>query len=151
MKKITTTIGAAALVVSLVACTPNQIAWWTQARAEVAATPDPADDIALEQAFEALPDNPNTPCAEWYWWAIEAGFTHDQWMYPLNIIMHRESNCQPGAHNRSGATGLTQVMPMWADDCGGVPADLYDPAFNLRCAHHIWEVSGWGAWSTNPG
>jgi Transglycosylase SLT domain len=146
MKKIKTTIGTAALVVSLAACTPNQIAFWMQARAEVAATPDPADDIALQQAFDNLPETPNTSCAQWYWWAIEAGFTHDQWMSPLSRIMRAESNCDPNAHNPSGATGLTQVMPMWIDDCGG--GDLRDPMFNLRCAHHIWEVQGWGAWVT---
>ena len=62
--------------------------------------------------------------------------------------MWRESNCQPGAHNRSGATGLMQIMPMWADDCGGSPGDLYNPSFNLRCARHILNVQGWTAWST---
>ena len=44
--------------------------------------------------------------------------------------------------------GLMQVMPMWADDCGGIPADLFDPTFNLRCALHVHGVQGWPAWST---
>lgn len=150
MKKIRTTIGVAALVVSTAACTPGQVAFWMNARAAVEATPDPADDIALQAAFEALPDTPQTSCAQWFWHAMEAGFTYDQWMYPLSGIMRKESMCNPGAHNGSGATGLTQVMPMWADDCGGVPADLYDPLFNLECAKHVYDVSGWGAWSTYP-
>jgi Lysozyme like domain len=150
MKKIKTTIGAAALVVSLAACTPNQIAFWIQARDEVAATPDPNDDIALQQALDALPETPNTSCAQWYWWAIEAGFTHDQWMNPMSRIMRAESGCNPSAQNSSSsAAGLMQELQMWLDDCGGTSHfDFYDPMFNLRCAHHIWEIQGWGAWST---
>jgi hypothetical protein len=148
MKKILPTIGVIALVVSTTSCTWNQIAFWNTKIAEVAATPDPADDIALKQIIDSIPPEPDTSCREWYWYAIEAGFTHQQWIYPLSGIMWRESNCDPNAHNPSGATGLTQVMPMWIDDCGG--GNLRDPVFNLACAHHIWEVSGWGAWSTYP-
>lgn len=148
MNKIRTTIGIAALVVTSTACTDGQMAWWTAKIQAAEATPDPADDIQVQQEIAAIPPEPETPCKEWYWHAMEAGFTDAQWREPLSRIMFRESHCQPGAHNPSGASGLTQVMPMWADDCGGVPSDLFDPAFNLRCAHHVWEVSGWGAWST---
>lgn len=147
MNKIKTTIGVAALVVSTAACTPNQMAFWAQRQAEVAATPDLQDDADLIDQYGALPDVPDTPCNEWFWWAIEAGWPAELWPF-LAHIMPRESHCDPGAHNPSGATGLTQIMPMWADDCGGSPGDLYDPMFNLKCALLIYNVQGPNAWST---
>lgn len=150
MNKIRTTIGITALVVSSAACTPEQVAFWMEKQAEVAATPDLTDDIALLNEIEALPETPDTSCSQWYWWAIEAGWTHEQWIYPLSGIMRAESNCSPSAYNRSGASGLLQVMPMWADDCGGTPEDLFDAMFNLICGVHILDVSSWEAWSTFP-
>jgi hypothetical protein len=150
MNKIKTTICAAALVVTTAACTPTQLAWFAQREAEVAATPDPADDQQLIDMLDALPDVPHTACAQWFWYAMEAGFTYDQWIEPVSRIMSRESNCIPTAQNSSSsAAGLMQELQMWLDDCGGTShSDFYDPVFNLRCAHHIYEVSGWGAWST---
>lgn len=148
MNKIRTTIGAVALVVTMSACTPGQTQYWVERILGAEATADPADDAAVEADLAQIPAEPDTACREWFWYAMEAGFTYSQWMEPLSRIMYRESHCDPGAHNPSGASGLTQVMPMWADDCGGVPADLFDPAFNLRCAKHVLDVSGWGAWST---
>lgn len=78
-----------------------------------------------------------------------AGFTDDEARVAL-ALMWKESQCRSDAHNGSGATGLMQVMPMWADDCGGYPALLYDPQFNLICALHVLQVQGWYAWSTYP-
>jgi len=151
MKKIATTIGIIALVVLLVGCTPQQVAWWTQRQAEVAATPDPADDIALDQLANQLLTIPHTSCSQWYWAAIDAGWTQEQWM-TLNYIMWRESRCDPSQVNpNGGASGLLQEMPMWADDCGGSVSDLLNPYFNLRCGRHILAVQGWGAWSTYNG
>lgn len=86
-------------------------------------------------------------CSQWYDEAMAAGFSDAQWP-TVDRIMWRESNCQPGAYNRSGASGLMQIMPMWADDCGGSRSDLFDPQFNLNCAVHIKNAQGWGAWST---
>lgn len=87
-------------------------------------------------------------CSQWYEAARDAGFSDDQWREPVSRIMAAESGCNPGAYNPSGASGLMQVMAGWADDCGGSPDDLFDPWFNLRCAHHVYEVQGWGAWVT---
>jgi hypothetical protein len=86
-------------------------------------------------------------CAEFYDDALAAGFTHAQWP-TVDRLMYAESRCQPNARNPSGASGLMQVMPMWADDCGGTRADLFNVGFNLRCARHILNVQGWRAWST---
>ena len=76
--------------------------------------------------------------------ALDAGWTSAQWE-TLNWIMAHESNCDPGAHNPSGASGLLQIMPMWADDCGG--GSLFDPWFNLSCGLYVYGQQGWGAWS----
>lgn len=152
MKKIRTTIGVAALVVSLSACTPDQVQYWLHRKAAAEATPDLKDDELLKADLAAVQAAvPNTVCNEWFWTAIEAGFTFDQWVDPVSWIMDRESNCEPWVQSYAGAIGLMQDMPMWADDCGGVPHDLFDPLFNLRCAVHIYEVQGWYAWSTYHG
>lgn len=148
MNKIRTTIGVAALVVSTAACTPNQVAYWQHRIDAAKATADPADDAKVISDLKTIPPPPNTDCKEWFWHAIEAGFTPGEWINPVSWIMERESRCFPGAHNPSGAAGLMQEMPMWAAACGGTVEDLYDPLFNLHCAVHIHDVSGWGAWST---
>jgi Transglycosylase SLT domain len=89
------------------------------------------------------------PCWRWRTTALEF-FTRDQWSYPVRGIMYRESRCDPNAYNPSGARGLMQIMPFWADDCGGWPNRLFRPRFNLRCARHVYEVQGWHAWSVYP-
>src|SRR4249919_3941193 len=114
--------------VTVTACTPEeiQVAYWLNR--------DPPTVV---------------PCREWVGSTRAAGFDDDQ-IAVVHRLMQRESGCDPNAHNPSGASGLMQVMPMWADDCGGLPGDLFDPNFNLRCAHHVYETQGWHAWSTYP-
>jgi len=92
---------------------------------------------------------PDTACSQWAQTALDAGWTKDQWYEPVARIMYAESRCDPSAYNgASGVTGLMQIMPFWADDCGGWPSKLYEPWFNLRCALHVYHVQGWGAWVT---
>lgn len=129
----------------LCACTPKQIEYWHQMEAAVQATPDPADDIALQQAYDALPDTPATDCSEWFWTAIEAGWDMSQWGF-LSQTMFGESRCDPNAHNPSGASGLMQVMPSWAAPCGITRDQLYDPETNLRCAKTVFDAQGKSAW-----
>ena len=66
-------------------------------------------------------------------------------------IMYRESRCQPGARNRSGASGLVQIMPMWVPRLGhcGInsTADLLDGDKNLCGAKFILDTQGINAWS----
>lgn len=97
---------------------------------------------------EDFPTIEGTACEGWSDTALAVGWSVDQWYEPLSRIMARESNCDPSAYNSSGASGLLQIMPMWADDCGGSPSDLFDPWFNLTCGLHVYAVQGWGAWST---
>lgn len=107
----------------------------------------PAADAYAEQVKTA---NPGGNCDEWYWAAMEAGFSPDQWD-TVDQIMTGESGCRPSAYNPSGASGLMQVMPMWADDCGTTRDGLFDPYINLRCAKHVLDVSSWHAWEAWDG
>lgn len=120
---------AIAAVLVLAACTPAEIAHWSPFAAPL--------DTAAE-----------VPCDQWIGTARVAGFDDSQIPTLLNI-MWRESRCDPTQQNpNGGASGLVQIMPMWADDCGGYPVSLFDPQFNLNCAMHILHVQGWGAWAT---
>ena len=98
------------------------------------------DDIFDEPADEPEPWG---QCSEWMDDALAAGWTEDQWG-TLNWVMAAESNCDPGATSPAGAIGLLQVMPFWADECGG--GDLYEPWFNLACGLHVYHAQGWTAW-----
>lgn len=62
-----------------------------------------------------------------------------------------ESGGNPSAHNPSGASGLFQVMPGWADEyqrVTGLP--YYDGRFNgdanTRFAAWLQGSDGWGHW-----
>jgi Transglycosylase SLT domain len=84
-------------------------------------------------------------CRQWMGLALDSGWPVRQWE-TMNWVMYRESRCDPNAHNPSGATGLMQIMPMHVGrtcDYG----DLFDPAFNLRCALAVYRMQGWNAWS----
>ncbi|HSJ83802.1 MAG TPA: lytic transglycosylase domain-containing protein [Acidimicrobiia bacterium] len=63
-------------------------------------------------------------------------------------LMEKESGGNPNARNRSsGASGLMQVMPGWADVFGYSPDDLFDPTVNLWIASRIRHDQGWNAWT----
>lgn len=108
-------------------------------------TDSSGDGDVPDEVFQTIE---GTACEQWSDTALAAGWTVDQWYDPLSRIMARESNCDPGAYNSSGASGLLQIMPDWADNCGGSPDDLFDPWFNLSCGLVVLSAQGWGAWST---
>jgi hypothetical protein len=63
-------------------------------------------------------------------------------------LMEKESGGNPNARNTSsGAAGLMQVMPPWADVFGYARDDLFDPTVNLWVASRILETQGWNAWT----
>jgi soluble lytic murein transglycosylase-like protein len=63
-------------------------------------------------------------------------------------LMESESGGNPNARNQSsGASGLMQVMPGWADLFGYTPDDLFDPTVNLWIASQIRRDQGWAAWT----
>ena len=66
----------------------------------------------------------------------------------MSRIMYRESRCKPGVRNRSGATGLLQIMPLhcrWLAGCS--VAALRQPAYNIRAAAALYRKQGMRAWS----
>lgn len=80
-------------------------------------------------------------CPQWWAVAQEVGWPADQ-LPTVDRIMWCESRCEPTAHNRSGASGLMQLMPGW-----WAGRDPYDPAVNLAMALEVLDAQGWRAWS----
>jgi hypothetical protein len=80
-------------------------------------------------------------CPEWYSTALEVGWPESEWP-TIDRVMKCESQCSPKAHNRSGASGLMQIMPLWWNG-----RDPYDPTVNLTMALEVHERQGWRAWS----
>ena len=67
-----------------------------------------------------------------------------------------ESNLNPRAYNPSGASGLFQVMPLWAEDYARVTGQpyydgRYDAHANATFAAWLYGQSGtWRHWSCKP-
>jgi hypothetical protein len=107
--------------------------------------------LPVMQLTETLPPPPpagppSARCPQWWAEARAVGWPEAELAH-MDRIMWRESRCQPGARNRSGAAGLMQVMPMWAPRCGVGVRQLLEPRPNLACALLILNVQGWQAWS----
>jgi hypothetical protein len=97
--------------------------------------------------------------------ARQVGWPEDQ-LDTLAVVMLRESNCTPTAHNvndpHGGSYGLTQINGFWClpnpswpmgwlqvQDVGVTDcSELYIPEANLRAALAIYNNSGWGPWAT---
>ena len=71
-------------------------------------------------------------------------------------VLMCESNGDPRAQNPSGASGLFQVMPLWADDFQRVTGQPYydgrfDAGANARFAAWLWgQTQSWSHWSCKP-
>jgi membrane-bound lytic murein transglycosylase MltF len=67
----------------------------------------------------------------------------------MSRIMYRESRCNPGAYNRSGATGLLQVLKShcgWlAPRIGG--CNLTSAEYNIRAGAQLWANGGYSHWA----
>lgn len=82
------------------------------------------------------------------WRPLVAGHFNPADVDRVLCLMGFESGGDPNARNgSSGASGLLQVMPFWADEYGVSKADLFTPEINLFIARKIRDVQGWGAWS----
>ena len=153
---------AVPLTVALTGCTQYEISWHVQKLAQIATEKDPVKKQAEQAQYETIVKSyasvktfatTNHSCPEWFDVAMDAGFTPEQWMWPVSYIMFHESRCDQYADNgSSSARGLMQELEFWASRCGGTYDSLYDPYFNLRCAAQvIYPEQGWNAWSTYPG
>ncbi len=85
--------------------------------------------------------------AEW-WRPMVALYFEPQDVERAMCLMGKESGGDPEARNpSSGAAGLMQVMPFWADKFGYSYDELFDPGINLWAARQIRDEQGWRAWS----
>ncbi|HEY6628181.1 MAG TPA: lytic transglycosylase domain-containing protein [Acidimicrobiia bacterium] len=85
--------------------------------------------------------------AEW-WRPMVALYFEPEDVERAMCLMGKESGGQPEARNSStGAAGLMQVMPFWADRFGYSYSELFDPGINLWVARQIRDEQGWRAWS----
>lgn len=64
-------------------------------------------------------------------------------------IFGKESSLNPRAVSRTNDHGIAQLnAPSWARYFGRRWALVYDPVANVRMAHRVWQLQGFGAWST---
>lgn len=67
----------------------------------------------------------------------------------MSQIMYRESRCNPGAYNPSGATGLLQILKShcaWLAPRVG-PCNLTNPSYNIRAAAELFRNGGYQHWA----
>lgn len=65
----------------------------------------------------------------------------------LCLIEHESGGNAAARNSSSGASGLLQVMPFWADEYGVSRSDLFEPDINLWISRKIRDTQGWTAWS----
>lgn len=177
---------AIAATVVLTACTPEQVAVIeshvgplnADSRAALLALPDaPARlpdgrTVATDGKVSGVVAPAGSKCPEWYSIALEAGWPASDWER-VDYIIHRESRCDPRAHNRSdpmsGSRGGAQINGFWckpnryeSHPAGYLGAkgilstceDLFDPLTNLRAARAIYDYGvergqcPWRPWTT---
>lgn len=120
------------------------------------------------EAFRPVPKN--AKCPQWWNVALDAGWKRSE-MATLDFIMHRESRCQPGAHNTTmnadGSTdlGLTQIndrswcLPNRFYKQGYLQSlgiityceDLFDPTTNLGRQGHCMSTQKKTGAGSDPG
>lgn len=98
--------------------------------------------------------------ADWWktgqWLPLVAGHFSDLGATHVNIaicVVYGESRgTHDVTHSGSGARGLFQILPGWADNAwagtqGISYADFLVPELNVFVARKVWDKQGWGAWS----
>jgi hypothetical protein len=91
------------------------------------------------------------------WRPLAAGHFGDLGVGAVDTVlclMGFESGGLAAARNpSSGASGLMQILPSWADDFGVSKADLFRPEVNLFIARALYDeaesrgANGWGHWA----
>lgn len=161
----------AALATSVTACTPTQIEKWVEWHAEDPAAAqewvandcgelctndanhDGVVDRQAAQRTEQIASSGGSSASsagrcvgyEGLLAAHSPGWNVEQ----MSRIMYRESRCNPGAYNRSGATGLLQVLKShcgWLSSRVG-PCNLTSPDYNIRAAAELWRNGGSNHWA----
>jgi hypothetical protein len=111
--------------------------------------PDPTTTTtvpAVTVPASTLPDPPVVTGGVEQWRELVSAFG---WNVDVALcLMWLESRGDPNAQNpSSGASGLMQVLPSWADNFGYTPADLFDPVVNLTISYALYVDGGWSHWS----
>lgn len=137
IRQMLVALTASTLMISLVACTPEQLTVLGQHFHDssiVAATP---------VVQRTAPDG--SRCPQYYQTALDAGWTHAQWS-KIDYIIWRESRCNPTAYNgkrRDNSYGLMQLN-MRAHKAWVGPlvnwdfTKLYNPSTNLSVAKELY-------------
>lgn len=125
-------------------------AFWRRASVSVVAEPR-HESVPVVTAVPAPPpaEPPSSPPpsgVEGWRGLVAAHFPADA-VDTMLRIMACESRGDPGARNPSGATGLFQIMPFWADHYGVSVQALHDPDTNVRVAKGVWDQQGYAAWA----
>ena len=142
------------------------LAWFTPASGARAPQPQTVSTIATTTTTTTttLPAHVHPECAEYLALATALGWPQEH-LEMLEVVMWRESRCQPHQLNASdpngGSIGLTQVNRFWCLPSRYYPngylqtygvlstcEQLYEPAFNLVAALAIFDYSdGWSQWA----
>jgi hypothetical protein len=120
-------LAAAVLAAATTACTPEEQRIWNMLVEENRVEGDPCPEVSALRTWLGLPEH-------------------------FDVVIWRESTCDPYAVSPAGALGLAQIMPFWLRDlCPlGIACtrdDLFDPIVNLRAAAYVYHVQGPEAWS----
>jgi hypothetical protein len=115
------------------ACTPEQIALFKSLPAD-------QQQAVIDYLY------PPAGCVE----AMKRVWPQSEWAWGERI-MWRESNHQPTAYNRSGASGCWQMMlPLHNrrfTAVGCSPSQWSDPLCNNRAAYHLFREAGRTPWN----
>lgn len=142
----------------------------TTTNPQVTTTVAPVDLVTIQE-YVATAQELYGRCGEWHDLAIAVGWPESEWP-TLSYVLHRESRCDPSAHNKSdpgsGSRGLMQVNSYWCRPSkfsqNGWLQDrnvlstcdqLFDAKTNLHSGLLIWLYGeqkhgcGWrGPWAT---
>lgn len=126
-------IAVLAVILGTVACTPEEIALWRS-------LPPEQQQAVVDALF------PPAGCVD----AMKRVWPESEWAW-AERIMWRESNHQPTAYNRSGASGCWQMMlPLHSrrfTAVGCSPSQWADPLCNNRAALHLFREAGRSPWN----
>jgi hypothetical protein len=81
--------------------------------------------------------------------AVPVGGLDDRFLIESVPVMLCESRGVPEARNRSGATGLLQLMPVHATRAARLGyswGQMMEPGPNLAVAEGLWKEQGWRPW-----
>ena len=114
----------------------------TASRVEAEASSEEVETQEFAQSREVWMDSVEE------WRPLVAGHFPPEAVDTALCLMELESGGNPNAQNpSSGASGLFQVLPSWADNFDMRPVDLFVPEKNVYVARQLYDDGGWGHWS----